>query len=535
VPNLLTVIKELLTNIVAFSQHASGITLRTYQVGIACAVVDSIINKRGLSIVVMLPRQSGKNELQAQLQTYLLTLFSHLHGEMVMISPTWKPQSLNAMRRLERNLKRNLITRDRWKRRDGYVYNIDTANCYFLSGSPEANIVGATASILLDIDEAQDILPSKFDKEISPMGASTNVTTLFCGTAWTSQTLLARELRAAADAQEKDGQQRVFRITADQVSAEVQAYGDYVAKQIAKLGRNHPLIKTQYYCEEIDAEAGMFPPARRILMQGNHEYQELPLQMEHLGRAQVNSTCGVGPVAFLIDVAGIDESKRSVGVDPSVDPSLENPARDSTTLTIVLIDFSTCDDPLVGAPTYRVVHRHAWQGDRHTLLYQQFRAYAEAWQPAYWIIDSTGVGAGLADFVSNIQIGTVIPFTFTSSSKSKLGWDFLGIIETGRFKNCQVGADGIRPPYQDEWQEQLEACQMTVLPGPGQLIKWGVPDGTRSTRRVDPLGRPEPLHDDWILSAALVAVLDQQELTTHEPALIVHAQDPLEAIDKEGF
>ena len=515
-PNLITVIKELLTNIESFCKHASGITLRSYQVDIACAIVDSVINRKGLSIVVMLPRQSGKNELEAQVQTYLLTLYSQLHGEIVMISPTWKPQSLNAMRRLERNLKRNLITRDRWKRRDGYVYNMDTANCYFLSGGPEANIVGATASILLDVDEAQDILPSKFDKEISPMGASTNVTTLFCGTAWTSQTLLARELRAAAEAQALDGQQRVFRITADEVSAEVKEYGAYVGKQIAKLGRNHPLIKTQYFCEEIDAEAGMFPPARRILMQGQHEYQKEPAK-EIAGRS-VRST---NPVAFLIDVAGIDESKRAAGED-----NLENPARDSNTLTIVEIDFSSTQDPLIGAPTYRIIHRHAWQGDRHTTIYTQLRAMAEAWLPEYWIIDSTGVGAGLADFVMNIRIGTVIPFTFTSSSKSKLGWDFLGIIETGRFKDCRRM---VHTPYQEEWHEQLEACQMTVLPGPGQLIKWGVPDGTRSTRNG------EPLHDDWVLSAALVAVLDQQELTTHEPALIVRAQDPLEAIDKEGF
>jgi hypothetical protein len=507
VPNLVTVIKELLTNITSFCIHASGITLRSYQVGIACAVVDSIINRKGLSIVVMLPRQSGKNELQAQLQTYLLTLFSQLHGEMVMISPTWKPQSLNAMRRLERNLKRNLITRDRWKRRDGYVYNMDTANCYFLSGSPEANIVGATASILLDIDEAQDILPSKFDKEISPMGASTNVTTLFCGTAWTSTTLLARELRAAAEAEAQDGQQRVFRVTADEVSKEVKEYGAYVAKQIAKLGRNHPLIKTQYYCEEIDADAGMFPPARHLMIQGSHEYQKEPASPRQL-------------VAFLIDVAGIDESKRAAG-----EGDLENPARDSTTLTIVEIDFSTTQDPLIAAPTYRVVHRHSWQGDRHTLLYQQFRSYAEAWNPTYWIIDSTGVGAGLADFVSNIRIGVVIPFTFTSSSKSKLGWDFLGIIETGRFKDHAPSGQ----KDQEEYKEQLEACQMTVIPGPGQLIRWGVPDGTRSTRTG------EPLHDDWIMSAALVAVLDQQELTTHEPAVIVQGRDPLEAIDKEGF
>lgn len=517
-PQLVTVLKDLLRNIEAFSQHASGVTLRSYQKEIACAVVDSVINHKGLSFVVMLPRQSGKNELEAQLQTYLLTLFSQSHGEMVMISPTWKPQSQNAMRRLERILKRNLITRDRWKRRDGYVYNIDTANCYFLSGNPEAHIVGATANVLLDVDEAQDILPSKFDKDISPMGASANVTTLFCGTAWTSNTLLARELRAALAAQEKDGEQRVFQIAADQVAAEVPAYGEYVAKQIARLGRNHPLIRTQYFCEEIDAEAGMFPGSRRLLMIGQHPYLSSPP-----GRGQ-----GEGVYAFLIDVAGIDESKQSAQSDPEI--RLQNPARDSTTLTVVEIDFSSAEDPLINAPTYRVVNRQAWQGERHVTLYQQLRALAEAWLPAYWIIDATGVGAGLADFVSNIQIGTVIPFIFNSSSKSKLGWDFIGIIETGRFKEYQSspllpGEGRVR----EEVEEQFSACQMTVIPGPGQLIKWAVPDGTRSTRDG------QPLHDDWVLSAALVAVLDQEELTTHQPALMIHRPDPLQEIDQEGF
>jgi hypothetical protein len=230
--------------------------------------------------------------------------------------------------------------------------------------------------------------------------------------------------------------------------------------------------------------------------------------------------------AFLIDVAGIDENKREAGSE-----TLENEARDSTTLTIVLVDFSSCDDPLIGAPTYRVVHRRSWKGDRHTLLYQQLRGYAEAWAPEYWIIDSTGVGAGIADFVSNIQIGTVIPFTFTSSSKSKLGWDFLGIIETGRFKDHSPlpSGEGSGVREQAEFKEQLEACLMTILPGPGQLIRWGVPDGTRSAHNH------QHIHDDWILSAALVAVLDEQELTTHKPALLVQGRDPLVEIDESRF
>jgi hypothetical protein len=44
------------------------------------------------------------------------------HTEMVKVSPTWKPQSLNAMRRLERVLSRNLLTRGQWRKESGYIY-----------------------------------------------------------------------------------------------------------------------------------------------------------------------------------------------------------------------------------------------------------------------------------------------------------------------------------------------------------------------------------------------------------------------------
>ena len=58
-------------------------------------------------------------------------------------------------------------------------------------------------------------------------------------------------------------------MTAEDVAAEVPAYRAFVQEQVNKLGRNHPLVKTQFFSEEIDAEGGMFPPARRAMMQGD--------------------------------------------------------------------------------------------------------------------------------------------------------------------------------------------------------------------------------------------------------------------------
>ncbi len=108
-------------------------------------------------------------------------------GDLIKVSPTWKPQSLNAMHRLESLLKHGLITRGLWEKDSGYIYRMQRARISFLSGEPQAHIVGATASTLLEVDEAQDVLISKYDKEIAPMAASTNATRVFWGTAWTSQ------------------------------------------------------------------------------------------------------------------------------------------------------------------------------------------------------------------------------------------------------------------------------------------------------------------------------------------------------------
>ncbi len=82
-----------------YSRVLGGVRLRAYQDAAGEAIARSVLEKRGLSIVVMFPRQSGKNMLQAQLEVYLLTRFARSGAEMVKFSPTYQPQSLNAMRR----------------------------------------------------------------------------------------------------------------------------------------------------------------------------------------------------------------------------------------------------------------------------------------------------------------------------------------------------------------------------------------------------------------------------------------------------
>ena len=67
--------------------------LHNYQLEPARAIVDSVLHKRGLEFAVMFPRQSGKNETQAQVEAYLLNLFQRVKGaQIVKAQPTFQPQ-----------------------------------------------------------------------------------------------------------------------------------------------------------------------------------------------------------------------------------------------------------------------------------------------------------------------------------------------------------------------------------------------------------------------------------------------------------
>jgi hypothetical protein len=133
-PALTPVLKD----VVLFCEATSGLKLRFYQEEAARAIVDSVAYKKGLSFVVVFPRQSGKNELQAQIETYVMVTLNEFDTEIVKASPTWKPQTQNAMRRLERVLSRNQITNRRWAKESGYI--TAQSSITFLSGGPQAMV-----------------------------------------------------------------------------------------------------------------------------------------------------------------------------------------------------------------------------------------------------------------------------------------------------------------------------------------------------------------------------------------------------------
>jgi hypothetical protein len=533
-----------------------GINLRPYQRGVILAIKESILRHLGLTFVVIFPRQSGKNELQAHLFAWLLFRYAHSGGKIVSVSPTFKPQTTNNMERVSASLDKCVGSRGRWHTSKGYMYTLGRACVQFFSGDPSAKVVGATADLLLSVDEAQQVDPAKFDKDFDPMTASTNATRVFWGTAWTSGTLLERQRRIAFQSQQQDGFQRLFFFTADDVRRLVPAYGEHVDRVIAERGRNHPLVRTQYFCETIDAQSGMFNPARLSLIFPSSvpglpsitlssdlfSVSTPPLLSSSappptLGLPSITPssdpfsvstppllsssapppTPGLpssvsGPCAFLIDVAGMDESNTGLAAS-LLSEGLGNPGRDSTTLTIVGIDLSTL--PTLTHPTYRVLARQAWTGQNHLAVFGQIKNLAEKWSPQQIVIDATGVGEGLWAMLDRAFPSRVIGVKFTSQEKSEIGWRFLSIIETGRF---------IDPAPTNEVRLQYSRCINEILPGPNKRLRWGVPDGSRG-----PDG--ELIHDDYILADSLTAVLDRLEWNGSTEIYVSEGFNPLDRLD----
>jgi hypothetical protein len=52
---LLNAIKKMLRNILVFCEHGSKLKLRRYQEAVAKAIVQSVVEEKGLTFVVMFP------------------------------------------------------------------------------------------------------------------------------------------------------------------------------------------------------------------------------------------------------------------------------------------------------------------------------------------------------------------------------------------------------------------------------------------------------------------------------------------------
>ncbi|MBA7652723.1 hypothetical protein ES703_60562 [subsurface metagenome] len=127
--------------------------LRRYQREVALAILNSVFGRKGLTFSVEIARQGGKNELSAQLELLLLTLYMAEPQNLVKCSPTFKPQTVISMMRLKDRLNDAGFS-GIWVAELGYIIRLGNARAVFLSADESANVVGNTAHVLLEIDES---------------------------------------------------------------------------------------------------------------------------------------------------------------------------------------------------------------------------------------------------------------------------------------------------------------------------------------------------------------------------------------------
>ena len=72
--------------------------------------------------------------------------------------PTLDPQGKISMQRFEKVIKQNHVARKVWKKEGDNAFRMAKARISFLSAAAGSNIVGATASGLLEVDEADVVI-----------------------------------------------------------------------------------------------------------------------------------------------------------------------------------------------------------------------------------------------------------------------------------------------------------------------------------------------------------------------------------------
>jgi hypothetical protein len=338
----------------------------------------------------------------------------------------------------------------------GNTVRFGRASQVFLSAEPSSNIVGHTAGLLLEVDEAQDVDIDKFDKELRPMAASSGATTVLYGTAWDDANLLERTRQAHLEAERADGVRRHFEVSWEEVAAHNPDYGRYVLQEQQRLGTTHPMFLTQYCLKPLPGQGRLLNASQLSQLRGAH------------GRLE-----GSRPDETY--VAGLDIAGGAVSRDAE--------AHDSTVLTIGRIVPG--DGPLKSS--VEAVRHYAWQGAPHDVLHGALVSLLrDTWRVHRVAVDATGLGESIATFLGRtLGSSRVEAHKLSAETKSNLGFRLLAAVNGGRLRLYDDAAS----PELAECYRQLEVCRAAY----------------RANKTLNFFVEARDGHDDYVISLALLA------------------------------
>ena len=398
-------------------------------------------------VVVRSSRQTMKNDIDATVLCRMLHRYQHEGGIVIRTAPSYSPQLLNSRRRIEWMIARDLLFtatgEPTW--RYGHMLVHGKAEVHLLSGSRGGNPEGATASLLLSVDEAHRFDKGVFEDRFGPMCAIHDAPIVMYGIAADRADLLYEHLCANLKDEgyehADDPGGRVINLpTVQQYPAEIwcdllPTYREHVDLRERRLGADHPAVLCNYHLTDIDALGSLFNAS-----------QQSKLTVGNVPRGSIPG--GLQEMVALIDIAGEVEDAESVSSDHG---NIEA-ANDACAVLIFAVDRSRqkFDWPVctlvdmawwVGLPLdddAGVPASHTVKGKISEILYR--------YRVSSVVVDSRGVGYGTARWLGRRYMGKVNEYAASASSKSEDLYGLLGMLNAGAIEVFR-GDDSI------EWQE----------------------------------------------------------------------------------
>jgi hypothetical protein len=443
------------------ARHLSKRPLRGPQAEIMRKAERHIDEHRGGVMPIMLPRQSGKNQIAAELQRRHLwrRQFSRFPATWVRTAPTHRPQIVNSKKRLrdvmqlsaKNRIGHPLFEGARLIKEEGYIWRLGMASVEFMSSGAHSNVVGATASTCLDMDEAHKVDKAKFDEDFAPFTADTAAATILWGVASNG----LDTLEAYRQKNLEDGRPELNLYYPCDIWMDIHpAYRIHVEDRVNALGWDHPIIKTQYRLISVAAEGRFLSEAQvRSLLSGDHERQRKPRP----GRCY----------EMLIDVAGGNE-------DFNPDSRIEGEEDTTTDSAIIWIYEVT---PVLSSngifPVIRLVNLTWSTGAALPRFEQEVDETIKFWNPSKVTIDAVGAGQQLAEsMVAKYGPQTVNAYKASSTSVSEDCFDLLARLN---YNSVLMFQDDGSP----EWAEFERQCGWTKYASDKGKMKLIKPEATK--------------------------------------------------------
>jgi len=237
---------EVLHSFSEFVSEGCGIKLYDYQLQPARAILESIRFKQRLTIVLDFPILSGKDELLAQLEIYLMRMLNDQKMRTVVVNYS-DENNLTAVMRLGDRLNSNVFTSFYWKM-VGLDFVLGEGRTIFYS--MQAITIGEPiqSNLLLIVNEAQNVDPDEYDRLNEMFTSDRGVTRIICGTNFGGKNLLNREIRCAIIDEQEDGIKRLYKVTEEQARKENKTL-DFKMANIEDLccGKREEMLRSMFF------------------------------------------------------------------------------------------------------------------------------------------------------------------------------------------------------------------------------------------------------------------------------------------------